>query len=172
MEPGEARPAFTCGSDELSEDLNEFFARDSIESARQLLSVTYIAEIDGEVAVFFSLSNDAIRRDDTTRSAIQRILKPIPRKKRYSSMPAVKIGRFATCSDRQCNNIGTELLDYLKAWFTHGNKTGCRFIIVDAYNAPRTINFYKKNGFEFLVSGDESDDTRLMYFDLITFAPE
>ena len=167
LEPGQARPAFDCGDD----DLNEFFAKDSVKSGRELLSVTYVAEIGEEVVAFFSLSNDALRRNDTTRSRITRILKRVPREKRYPSMPAVKIGRLATCIARRRNNIGTELLDYLKFWFTHGNKTGCRFIIVDAYNIPRTIGFYRKNGFDFLVSGDEEDKTRLMYFDLITFAP-
>lgn len=161
------RPAFDCGD----ADLNEFFASDSVNSGNQLLSVTYVAEVGDNVAAFFSLSNDSIRRDDTTRSRFRKILRLVPREKRYSSMPAVKIGRLATCSGKQCNNIGTELLDYIKVWFTHGNKTGCRFIIVDAYNKPRIINFYSRNGFDFLTSGDEKEITRLMYFDLITFAP-
>lgn len=172
LEPDESRPEFSCGTDELSEDLNEFFAQDSIESAKQLLSVTYVVEIGGEVVLYFCVSNDAIRRDDTSQSVINRLLKPIPREKRYKSMPAVKIGRFATKAGLQSNNIGSEVLDFIKAWFTRGNKTGCRFIIVDAYNNPRTIHFYEKNRFKFLLVTDKEEDTRLMYFDLITFAQE
>jgi len=87
-------------------------------------------------------------------------------------MPAVKIGRLATCKDRQCSGVGTELLDFLKVWFTDGNKTGCRFIVVDAYNNERAIRFYDRSGFQFLIPSDEDEMTRLMYFDLITFAPE
>jgi hypothetical protein len=41
---------------------------------------------------------------------------------------------------------------------------GCRFITVDVYRDA--FGFYLKNGFEFLSSEDEADDTRLMYFDL------
>lgn len=167
LELDEERPAFDCGDD----DLNEFFAKDSVKSGSQLLSVTYVAVEEGEVVAFYSVSNDSIRRKDSTGSIWNRIRHPIPREKRYASLPAVKIGRLATCKDKQCNNVGTELLDYIKYSFTHGNKTGCRFIIVDAYNKDRTIRFYTKNGFEFLTSGDEGDKTRLMYFDLITFAP-
>ena len=61
-------------------------------------------------------------------------------------------------------------MDFIKAFFTIKNKTGCRFITVDAYNYPLTVNFYKKNGFEFLTSQDAKEDTRSMYFDLMTFA--
>lgn len=60
-------------------------------------------------------------------------------------------------------------MDFIKAFFALKNKTGCRFITVDAYNYPATINFYKKNGFDFLTSQDEKEDTRSMYFDLMTF---
>jgi hypothetical protein len=85
-------------------------------------------------------------------------------------MPAVKIGRFATCTGMQGKEIGTDILDYIKVWFTQGNKTGCRFIIVDAYNNPRTIKYYERNDIEFLVN-DVKETTRLMYFDLIKFGP-
>ncbi len=55
----------------------------------------------------------------------------------------------------------------MKNWFTTNSKTGCRFLTVDAYNNPDTLNFYKKNDFEFFTSDDENDSTRAMYFDLI-----
>jgi len=93
----------------------------------------------------------------------------IPLEKRYSTLPAVKIGRLGVSERAQCNKLGTNILDFLKVWFTHKNKTGCRFIVVDAYNNPRTINFYEKNGFKFLVDGNKNDSTRIMYFDLIPF---
>ena len=168
LEPDQSRPAFDCGD----QDLNEFFAVDSIDGGIQLISVTYVAEIGDEVVGFFSLSNDAIRRAELDRPFFKRAFRRVPHRKRYSSMTAVKIVRLAICTDRCGNNIGTELLDYIKYSFTHNNKTGCRFIIVDAYNNPRTIRFYGKNGFDFLVSGEEDDSTRLMYFDLMTFVSE
>ena len=76
-------------------------------------------------------------------------------------------------------HIGTQLLDFIKAWFCHEeNKTGCRFIVVDAYNQPRVLNYYSCNGFRFLFKTEmdeklyyefsvENDiHTRLMYYDL------
>jgi len=165
LEPEEVRPAFDCGIP----DLNEFFSEDSIVGGRELMSVTYVAEVKGKVVAFYSVSNDAIRRNDSAKSILNKLSRFIPSDKRYKSLPAVKIGRLATCSTMQCRGIGTEILDYIKYSFTHGNKTGCRFIIVDAHNNDRTLNFYKRNGFDFLAKGDEQEATRLMYFDLKRF---
>ena len=44
------------------------------------------------------------------------------------------------------------------------NKTGCRFITVDAYAAA--IPFYLRNGFVPLNEEDADEPTRLLYFDL------
>jgi len=84
-------------------------------------------------------------------------------------MPAVKIGRLATGEQWAGNGVGTFVINFIKAWFTEGNKTGCRFIIVDAYNNDKTISFYEKNGFTFLLTTDTKDTTRLMVFDLFIF---
>lgn len=159
------RPDFDCGD----ADLNEFFAKDSIESTKELMSVTYVVEDNDVLLAFFSLSNDAIKRVDIVDKSIERkLLKVIPHRKRYATFPAAKICRLATNAVCQGNGTGSDILDYLKYWFTNGNKTGCRFIIVDAYNNPKTINFYQKNGFSFLLKSDESEHTRLMFFDLAT----
>ena len=170
LEPDDPRPAFTCDD----EDLDEFYQKDSIEGCKQLLSVTY-AFIDdknnNKVVAFFSVSNDSIKKELLPRSTFERIVKIVPFEKRYSSMPAVKIGRLGVASDAQRRSHGTTVLDFLKVWFTHGNKTGCRFMLVDAYNNEKTRNFYIKNGFEFLTKDDESEETRIMYFDMLTFRP-
>lgn len=165
LNPADLRPPFDCDDD----DLNEFFTKDSIISGRELLSVTYVLEQNNKTIAFFSVSNDSIKKENIPLSKFRKLVKPIPHEKRYSSLPAVKVGRFAICNTMQRQGIGTALLDFIKVWFTDGNKTGCRFIIVDAYNNPATTAFYQKNGFQFLVEEDSSDETRLMFFDLITF---
>ena len=164
LEPGDARPEFCCGDS----DLNEFYFKDSIEGAKELLSVTYVFcdEESGKVQAFFSVSNDSVARTLLSN----RFLRFIPRPKRYRSWPATKIGRFGICKDSQGKGIGSVVMNYLKVSFTHNNKTGCRFLVVDAYNKAPVVHFYQKNGFEFL-PGDEAGDTRLMYFDLKTFRP-
>lgn len=45
------------------------------------------------------------------------------------------------------------------------NKTGCRFLTVDAY--LNAVPFYEKNGFRFMNAEDDDPHTRLMYYDLM-----
>jgi ribosomal protein S18 acetylase RimI-like enzyme len=168
LEPtDDPRPHLVCGD----ADLDDFFRVDSIAGCRELLSVTYVLISGGNAIAFFSVSNDSIKKEEVPKSTQRRMFNRIPREKRYRSMPAAKIGRLGVSHEVQSQGIGTLILDYLKASFTKGNKTGCRFLIVDAYNTPRATSFYKKNGFAFMTNRDEGDQTRIMYFDLITFRP-
>ena len=65
---------------------------------------------------------------------------------------------------------GTKILNFIKYWFTHENKTGCRYITVDALVSK--MSFYEKNGFKVLVKPDVDDETVLMYYDLKKFEVE
>lgn len=56
--------------------------------------------------------------------------------------------------------FGTSLIGY----FVSNNKTGCRFLTVDAHKDA--IGLYEKCGFSFFTENDKDDETRLMYFDL------
>lgn len=87
------------------------------------------------------------------------------------------------CKQRFCrSSIGSEALQFIKGWFfSSSNKTGCRFVIVDAVNEPQVIAFYEKNDFHCLFSSEEQEflytggkkgqpavlNTRLMYYDLL-----
>lgn len=55
----------------------------------------------------------------------------------------------------------------IKAFFLLDNKTGCRFVIVDAYRSA--IPFYEKNGFLPLLAEDDGGMTCLLYFDLVDY---
>jgi len=154
--------AFDCGDD----DLNEFFFSDSRLANSELVAVTYAWIDNGKTLAYFSVSNDAIKRELLTGSAFKRVTRHLDRDKRYSTLPAVKIGRLAVDKTAQTNGLGTKILDFIKYWFTSANKTGCRFVVVDAYNNPKTIRFYQKNGFQFLLDSDKTNKTRLMFFDL------
>jgi len=82
---------------------------------------------------------------------------------------AAKIGRLGVAEKIQRDGYGKKVLDYLKMSFTTGIKTGCRFLIIDAYNNEKLTNFYHKNGFRYLTGEHVGDTTRIMYFDLIRF---
>ena len=66
------------------------------------------------------------------------------------SYPAVLIGRLGVNREYQGtpSHVGQQLMTFIKDWFRHeDNKTGCRFIVVDAYNEERVLKYYDKNGF-------------------------
>ena len=98
--------------------------------------------------------------------------------------PGVFIGRLGINKEYKHQGIGSDLMTFIKSWFIDaGNKTGCRFLIVDAYNENIPLNYYLKNGFKYLFSTEAQEveytgfetgthlKTRLMYFDLIDIIP-
>lgn len=107
--------------------------------------------------------------------------RPIPNIKRNSQYPAVLVGQLAVFDSFAGKHIGDEILSFIKGWFIDPlNKTGCRYIIVDASNHQKVIDFYQRNGFKFIFENiadeieymkldlePEYKRTRLMYFDLI-----
>src|SRR6186713_1221977 len=152
---------FDCGD----ADLNEFLSSDSKNYSSQLLAVTYLLENNQGLIAFFSVLNDKISVEDVGSGNRWKKIKVIfPKNKHFKSYPAVKIGRFAVSQQYKQHGLGTALLDYIKFLFIQNNRTGCRFITVDAYR--QSLTFYEKNGFKYLTESDKEADTRLMYFDL------
>lgn len=65
------------------------------------------------------------------------------------------------------NQIGSVLLDTVKLFFVTDNRTGCRFLTVDAYRDAK--GFYEKNGFvaALLPEEEQSDSQTIpMFYDL------
>ena len=76
----------------------------------------------------------------------------------------LKICRLGVDLSVKGQSIGSFLLNFIKSYFVIENKTGCRFLTVDAYAAA--VPFYEKNGFIPLNNEDVDSATRLLYFDL------
>lgn len=147
------------------QDLNDFLLNASKESMRELQSVTFILETDQEIIGFFSLLNDKISSEDFTSNSSWTRWFNHKRPKKKHGYPAMKIGRLAVASSYQKKKIGQTMLDFLKVLFVTNNRTGCKFITVDAYS--KSLKFYEQNGFKPLTKSDEKDDTRVLYFDLL-----
>jgi len=162
--------SFACGND----DLDEFLHQDAEGHLEHLLAVTYLFQDSEGTVAFYSVQNDKITYDDLPSKSQWRRLQEkeagIPHPKRhYKSFPSVKIGRLGVAERCKRQGIGTQVLQWIKMTFVHENKTGCRFITIDAYNTDEAIAFYQSNGFKFLTPEDAAEDTRLMYFDLKPF---
>lgn len=161
---GDIITSFDCND----EDLNDFLLNEAQLYSNELLSVTYVVEDKGlkKVLAYFSLANDKISLTDfENKTEFNRFRKQrFVNEKRIRSYPAIKIGRLAIDKSAQHQSIGTYLLEFIEDYFLIDNKSGCRFITVDAY--INAIPFYIKNNYQFLNNDDEDKVTRLMFFDL------
>lgn len=148
-------------------DLKGFLIDDARNFARELLTVTYLLENDEEIIAYYSLINDKISINEIPenfKTSWNKINRRFKNCKRMKSYPAVKIARLAVSDNFKNQGIGHQILDSLKYLFIDNNRTGCRFITVDAYRSALT--FYEKNDFKYLIQNDNGDPTRLMFFDL------
>lgn len=172
---------FSCGNN----DLDDFFRNDATRYSHYLMGKSYCFRLNSNPSIIvcsFTISNDSIRIYDLPRSRKDYMKSLTLHEKPLRRYPGVLIGRLGVNVDFTRNGIGSEILDFIKGWFfSSNNKSGCRFIIVDAVNDPKVIAFYQKNGFQMLFSSEQQElaytvgknstitslGTRLMYFDLL-----
>jgi GNAT superfamily N-acetyltransferase len=175
---------FTC----KDEDITEFFTQDYADYAYQLLGKSYcfVKPDTSEIVCAFTVANSSVKVDSLPSNLRNKLNRKIPNAKRRPQYPAVLVGQLAVSDLFSGHHVGDELLDFIKSWFIDPlNKTGCRYVIVDAVNHQKVFEYYQRNGFKFLFSSDEEEwtflhnkgqasttpiepmKTRLMYFDLI-----
>ena len=175
---------FTC----KDEDITEFFTQDYADYAYQLLGKSYcfVKPETSDIVCAFTVANSSVKVDSLPSNLRNKLNRKIPNAKRRPQYPAVLVGQLAVSDLFSGHHVGDELLDFIKSWFIDPlNKTGCRYVIVDAVNHQKVFEYYQRNGFKFLFSSDKEDwtflhnnglepttpiepmKTRLMYFDLI-----
>ena len=176
---------FDCGSSEDEQDLNDFFAHDAIPYQQKLLGKTYLfrsRQNPKDIVTAFTLANDSIRLTNKLAEEYKEsFLEDTDlREKSIKRFPAVLLGRLGTSTKFAHQGYGSAVMDFIKNLFRESNKTGCRFIIVDALNNTGTLRYYERNGFHYLVEDERLEakyvgigvgrlplHTRLMYFDLL-----
>ena len=167
--------------------INKFFHEEYLDYAHQLLGKSYcfVSKTEPKIAAAFTVANSSVRVDDMPKSKRNKLNRKIPFSKQRSQYPAVLVAQLTVFDEFAGHNLGKDVLDMVKAWFIDPlNKTGCRYVVVDAVNTPKVLQFYKDNGFDFIFSSDEEEmqymskavnvqdgsvfrETRLMIFDLI-----
>ncbi|MBD5379954.1 MAG: GNAT family N-acetyltransferase [Bacteroides sp.] len=170
---------FSCGDS----DLDEFFTRDCFAYAKELLGKTYCYKLDKDtqkIVCAFTLANAGVRVSDLPNARKKKVESNIPHIKTLKDYPAVLLARLGVSKEFRSLGIGSEVIEFVKLWFLDPlNKTGCRFLIVDAYNSQGTIAFYEKNDFKMVFSSEQQEkdyrhlddemslSTRLMFYDLM-----
>lgn len=140
-----------------------------------------LAEDVTTVVGYVTLANAGIQTTHMQSNPKRHLHKSIAYDKQGRTYPAVLIGRIAVAQEFQGKEycIGFQMMNFIKKWFvTDDNKTGCRYVLVDAMNTQRTLEYYERNGFKplFPKVEDEKDfyhikdgdfRTRIYYFDLL-----
>lgn len=163
--------------------INKFFKKKAMDYSSQFLSRSFcfINKNDlNEVVCAYCLSNDSVNLSGLPEIIKKRFQNKFPRGKGLTSYPAIKIGRLGVKKEYSGGgaHIGSQLLDYIKfKCLEYGLNTACRYLVVDSYNKKKNLNFYLRNGFDFLMEEDDEKrvnglgtkdilETRFMVFDL------
>ena len=89
-----------------------------------------------------------------------------PHQKHFNSYPAIKIGRFAVSTTYKGQGLGSELMASIKLDVSEkAYYSAFRFLTVDAYLSA--VPFYERNDFKMVLSDDDDEHTRMMYFDIV-----
>lgn len=165
--------AFSCGVGEL----DTFFYNEIRECVLRHYLSAYCVSLGHVPTIIgaFTLMNDAlmiagqtekedfiddIRLSDTENDIIDFF-------NRQSSYPAINIGHLGIAVEYQRRGIGTAIIDLVANTFSEFNQAGCQFVTVDALNNCMTVEFYRKNQFNFQANRDFYSSTRRMYRILI-----
>lgn len=154
---------FDCGD----ADLNGFLLNDAKLYAEKNLAFTYLLLGEqGEIIAYYSLLNDKISKRDTNNATWRKLKKMFPHQKHFNSYPAIKIGRFAVSTAYKGQGLGSELMASIKSDVSeNANYSAFRFLTVDAYLSA--VPFYERNDFKMMLSDDDDEHTRMMYFDIV-----
>lgn len=186
--PADCIERFDCGR----EDINNFFHHDVERNQRQMFGKTYFF-CDGtpeRIVGAITVANASIFTRHISWRRRDVIGAEVDTEKSGQNFPAVLLGRLGVDHRYQHLHLGRQIIDYVKAWFSsESNKSGCRFLIVDAYNEPGLIQFYEHCGLKLFFTTEEQEkkyrnirdhegeppvklETRLMFFDLINYNNE
>ncbi len=159
---------FSCLTEACTDrDLEEFLHCDAEKHYLDKIAITY--SLTEESAPHFPLGFVTLQNDAIIINNKDEFLEEV-KNYSYQSFPAVKIGRLGIHVKLQGKKLGSLLLNMVKEMMVTENRTGCRFLTVDAWrNKKQKINvssFYSKNGFKLLALREKTSSTVPMYFDL------
>lgn len=173
-----ALTGFDCQR-ELS--IQEFFRNEAIPNAKELMSKSYCfyrPETMEAVAAFCVINTD-ISVDLIPKSTRNKLNRKIPYAKQRDHYPAVLIGQIAVFDGFAQYHLGNELMDSIKWWLKNvANLIAARYVVVDAVNQEKVLQFYARNRFWTVFKTEEDerianeiDDgrpllTRFMIYDL------
>lgn len=179
--PGLNLQAFDCGRDSV----NEFFRKEAQDYQDELFGKTYyfcLPENPSEIVAGFTVANASIFTKRLPNARQKKIGREVHHEKGLINYPSILLAQLGVDVKYRGLHLGPQIIDFVMQWFTSSdNKSGCRHLIVDAYDEPHLLDFYQHNGLNFFFSSVEQEmqyrnwdikkdgplETRLMYRDMI-----
>lgn len=139
------RSTFNCGNNSL----DYYIQKQASQDVRRNLSVCYVLidPIEKVVKGFYTLSSNAINRDDLS----EHLIKKLPQS--YRDIPTALLGRLAIDNSLKGQGFGAILLlDALNRCLSISDSVGTLAVVVDPID-ENAQKFYAKYGFILLNSG-------------------
>lgn len=173
--------AFNCGR----ETVNEFFREEAQAYQDELFGKTYyfcLPDSPSDIVAGFTVANASIFTKHLPNSRQKKIGFEVHHRKGLINYPSILLAQLGVDVRYKGNHLGAQIIDFVALWFTStSNKSGCRHLIVDAYDEPHLIEFYQQNGLNLFFSSVEQEmeyrnwnpakdgplETRLMFRDMI-----
>lgn len=143
----EALTGFDCQREPAIQD---FFRNEAILNAKELMSKSYCfykKDTMQAVAAFCVINTD-ISVDLIPKSTRNKLNRKIPYAKQRDHYPAVLIGQIAVFDAFAKYHLGDELMDSIRWWLRNvANLIAARYVVVDAVNNEKVLQFYARNQF-------------------------
>jgi GNAT superfamily N-acetyltransferase len=135
--------SFSCGKDELDEDLNEFLRDDALRLQSRGVVRVFVARYEHPpVLGYVALATDVVPLKPEEKAGLSL------RDTDFGQIPALKLARLAVSEEfrRRHRGLGKVLVAWTIIEATElALRVGCRLVTVDAY--PKAVGFYESLGF-------------------------
>lgn len=165
-------------------DIADFFSQKAVPAAKELMSKSYCffdPDTKDMVAAFCVL-NATLPTEHLPNYARRALNKGVEYPKQRKQYPATLLAQLAVFDKYADKHVGDELMTFVLTWL-HRNamEMGNRFLVVDAINNEKVIEYYQRNDFRLMFRTDEEEliatgknpedslSTRMMYYDLKRF---
>lgn len=173
--------AFDCGR----KSVTDFFHNEAQDYQDELFGKTYyfcLPDNPSEIVAGFTVANASIFTKHLPNARQKKIGFEVHHEKGLINYPAILLAQLGVDVKYKGLHLGPQIIDFVMAWFTSpDNKSGCRHLIVDAYDEPHLLDFYQRSGLNLFFSSLEQEmeyrnwnvekdgplETRLMYRDMI-----
>lgn len=169
---------FGCAKEDKIE---KFFRSEALEYADELMGQSYafVDKDSQDIVGAFCVACASVSTSEMPKPIRNKLNRNVPYVKQRDTYPAVLLAQFAV-DDKYANlHLGTKILSLIKVWIVkHASQISGRYLIVDAVNTPKVIDFYTRNGFRLVFATEDDErlhcemtpeemlETRFMIYDL------